>query len=134
MSTGRPPIRPYSGNTTPVVSGLGADERKVDETKGDDELFCKVCSDQDAIFGVEDGAEEELKVSNEWEQAVRIALLPTPFQPTLSQLLDHRVRYPVGIVEPSCGVLRLAWKCDLDENPLLRQGFTSSFKTETEVL
>ena len=48
-----------------MVTRLGADERKVEEMKDDDEFFCKVRNDQDAIFVVEDGADEELKVSDE---------------------------------------------------------------------
>ena len=52
-----------------------------------------VCNDHDVIFGVEDGVDEELKASDEGEQAARIVLLPTPFQPTLSQLLDHSVTH-----------------------------------------
>ena len=93
MTTGRPPIRPKPDHKPPVVSGLGADERKVDEPQDDNEFLCGMCNGQDAIFGVEDGAVEELNVSDEGEQAVRIAPLPTPFQPTLSQLLDHCVTH-----------------------------------------
>ena len=89
VTTGRPPIRPYPDDKPPVVSGLGADERMVDETVDDNEFLCEVCNGQDAIFGVEDGADEELNVSDEGGQAVRIAPLPGPFQPTLSQFVVH---------------------------------------------
>ena len=65
MTTGRPPIRPNPDHEPPVVSGLGADERRVDEPQDDNEFLCNVCSDQDAIFGMEDGAGEELKASDE---------------------------------------------------------------------
>ena len=81
MTAGRPPIRPNPDHEPPVVSGLGADERKADEPQDDNEFLCNVCSDQDAIFGMEDGAGEELKASDEGEQAARIAPLPTPFNP-----------------------------------------------------
>ena len=74
---------------TPVASGLGADKRTVEETQDDDEFLCGMCNGQDAVFGVEDGAGGEPKVSDEGEQAVRIVPLPTPFQPTLSQFWDH---------------------------------------------
>ena len=56
MTTGRPPIRPYPDHKPPVVSGLGAYKRMVDETVDDNEFLCEMCNDQDAIFGVEDGA------------------------------------------------------------------------------
>ena len=85
MTTGRPPIGPNPDHETPVVSGLGADERKVDEPQDGNEFLCGMCNGQDAIFGVEDGTGEELRVSDEGEQAARIAPLPAPFQPTLSQ-------------------------------------------------
>ena len=55
------------------LSGLGADEKKVEDTMDDDKSFCTVCSDQAAVFGMEDGAEGELNVSDEGEQAVRVA-------------------------------------------------------------
>ena len=106
MTTGRPSIRPNPDHEPPVVSGLGADERRVEEPQDDGEFLCNVCSDQDAIFGMEDGTGEELKASDEGEQAARIAPLPTPFQPTLSQLLDHCVtHYPYWSGCPYC-VLR----------------------------
>ena len=84
MTTGRPPISPNPDHETPVVNGLGADERRVDEPQDGSKLLCGMCNGQDAIFGVEDGAGQELKVSDEGEPAVRIAPLPTPFQPTVS--------------------------------------------------
>ena len=95
MTTGRPPIRPNPDREPPGVSGLGADERKVDEPQNASESLCGMCNGQDAIFGMEDGAGEELKASDEGEQAARIAPLPTPVQPTLSQFLDYCVtHYP----------------------------------------
>ena len=85
------------------MSGLGADERRVEEPQDVDEFLCNVCSDQDAIFGMEDGTGEEIKASDEGEQAARIAPLPTPFQPTLSQFLDHCVtHYPYWSGCPYC--------------------------------
>ena len=79
MTTGRLPIRPYPDHRTPVVSGLGAYERKVDETVDGNDFLCGACNDHDVIFGVEDGVDEELKASDEGEQAARIVPLPTPF-------------------------------------------------------
>ena len=95
MTTGRPSIGPYPDHRHPVVSGLGADERKVDETADGNEFLFGVCNDRDVVFGTEDGVDEELNASDEGEQAARIVPLPTPFSPTLSQCLDHCVtHYP----------------------------------------
>ena len=103
MTTGGPPIRPYPDHRTPVVSGLGADEVKVGETMVGDEFLCGVCNDDGAVFGVEDDVNEELKASDEVEEAVRIVPLPTPFQPSLSQLMDHCVTYyPYQLWCPYC--------------------------------
>ena len=87
MTTGRAPIRPYPDHRTPVVSGLGADERKDDATVDGNEFLCGVCNDHDAVFGVEDDVEEDLKASDEGEQAARIVPLPTSFQPTIIRFL-----------------------------------------------
>ena len=103
MTTGRPPVRPYPGHRTPTVSGLGDDKRKVEETVDGNQFLCGVCNDHDVIFGVDDGADEELKASDEGEQAARIAPLPTQFQATLSQCLDHCVtHYPYQSWCPYC--------------------------------
>ena len=54
-----------------------------------------MCNGQELFFGVDHGAGEELTVSDEGEQAMRIAPLPTPFQLTLSQFLGSCVtHYP----------------------------------------
>ena len=42
---------------------------------------------------MEGDVDEELKISEEGEQTVRVVPLPTPYQPTLSQLLDHCVTH-----------------------------------------
>ena len=107
MTTGRPPIRPNPDHEPPVVSGLGADERRVDEPQDDGKLLRSMCNGQDAIFGMEDGAGEELKASDEGEQAARIAPLPTPFQPTLSQF-----RTTVSRITRTGQGARIAWRAE----------------------
>lgn len=100
MTTGRPPISPCPDREPPVLNGLGADERRFED---DSEFPCNVRSDQDAIFGMEDSTGEELRASDEGEQAAQIAPLPTPFQLTLSQCLGHRVtHYPYWSGCPYC--------------------------------
>ena len=95
MTTGQPLISPHTDHRTPVVSGLWADEAKVVETMDADEFLCGVCNGGGAVFGVEDDVDKELKTSDEGEQAMRIVPLPTPFQPSLSQFMDHCVtHYP----------------------------------------
>ena len=89
MTTGWPPIRPHPDHK-PLVSGLGASAAKADETEGF-EFMRKPCKDQNAILGMEDDIGEELKASDEGEDAVKVASLPTPFQQTLSQFTDHSV-------------------------------------------
>ena len=103
MTTGRPSIRPNPDHDTPVVSGLGADKCEVGDTAEDDKLLCVMCGDQDGIFGVEDDVDEELKISEEGKQAVRVVPLPTPYLPTLGQFLDHCVaHYPYQSWCPYC--------------------------------
>ena len=76
----------------PVVSGLGAGAPRAVETE-DLEFLCRSCSDQDAVFGMEDGIGEELKASDEEEEAVKVASQPSTFQPAISQLREHRVTH-----------------------------------------
>ena len=103
MTTGRPSIRPNPDRDTPVVSGLGVEKCEIGDTADDDELLCGMCGDQDGIFGVEGDVDEELKISEEGDQAVRVVPLPTPYQPTLSQLLVHCVtHYPYQSWCPYC--------------------------------
>ena len=103
MTTGRPPISPHPDRRTPVVSGLGADEAEVGDMMDGDEFLCGTCNVDGAVFGVEDDVDKELKASDEGEQAVRIAPLPTPFQPSLSQFTDHCVtHYPYQSWCPYC--------------------------------
>ena len=95
MTTGRPPISPHPDRRTPVVSGLGADEAEVGDTMDGDEPLCGTRNVDGAVFGVEDDVDKELKASDEGEQAVRIVPLPIPFQPSLSQFMDHcATHYP----------------------------------------
>ena len=52
---------------------------------------------------MEDGQGAELEASLEEEQALKVAPLPTPYQPTLSQFLDHCVtHYPYQSWCPYC--------------------------------
>ena len=96
MSTARPSISPQR-ETNPMGDGLGAKAQRAEECE-DDEPLCRPC-----IFGMEDGTGEELMASEEEEQAVRVATLPSPFQPTLSQYLDHCVtHYPYQSWCPHC--------------------------------
>ena len=102
MTTGRPSISPHSSHNQSLVSGLGAEAVGAD---GDecDEFLCKVCGDQQDVFGVEDGQAAELEASLEEEQALKVAPLPVPYQPTLSQFLDHCVtHYPYQSWCPYC--------------------------------
>ena len=78
MTTGRPSLRPNPDNDTPVVSGLGADKCEIGDKADGDELLCGMCGDQDGIFGVAGDVDEELKISEVGEQAVRVVPLPTP--------------------------------------------------------
>ena len=95
MQTARPSISPQREHN-PVGSGLGA-EVKAEEDEGDESL-CRPC-----IFGMEDGTGEELRASEEEEQAVKVVPLTSPFQPTLSQYLDHCVtHYPYQSWCPHC--------------------------------
>ena len=72
MTTGRPPIRPYADHRTPVVSGLGADEREVGETVDGDQILCGVSNEDGAVFGVED----DVKPSNHQSASPGRRLLP----------------------------------------------------------
>ena len=59
-----------------------------------DEFICDVCAVDD---------EDELRATDEEEQAETVKLLPTPFQPTLSQYLDHCItHYPCQSWCPHC--------------------------------
>ena len=93
MTTGRPSIRPNPDHEPPVVSGLGADKCGIGDTSDDDELLCGMCADKGGIVGVEGDVDEELKISEAGEQSVRVVPLPIPYQPTLSQFLDHCVTH-----------------------------------------
>ena len=66
----------------------------------DEEFFCGMCNGQDAIFGMEEGTGEELGASSEGEQPVTAVPLPTPFQPTISQFMNHCITLPVPVVVP----------------------------------
>ena len=101
MTTGRPSISPQASHNQPLVSGLGAEAVGADMEE-DDDFLCRVCDDQCEVFGVEDG-QEEIEASLEEEQAVKVRPLPTPYQPTLSQFLDHCVtHYPYQSWCPYC--------------------------------
>ena len=56
-----------------------------------DEFMCDVC----AV-----GDEDELRAADEEQQAEKVNLLPTPFQPTLVQYLDHCI-LPVPVMVPA---------------------------------
>ena len=77
MTTGRPPIRPHPDHK-PEVGGLGAGAARADET-GSFELTHRTSGDDNAIFGMEDDIGEELKASEEGEEAEKVTPLPTPF-------------------------------------------------------
>ena len=59
MTAGRRPIRPYPDHKPSAVSGLGSEERTLDETQDVIEFHCGMYNNQDAIFGVGDNAGEE---------------------------------------------------------------------------
>ena len=65
------PIRPHPDHKL-VVRGLGAGAARADETGGF-EFVCGPCDDQNAIFGIEDVIGEELKASDDGEEAVKAA-------------------------------------------------------------
>ena len=95
MSTARPSISPHREHN-PVGDGLGAEVKA--EGSEDDEPLCRPC-----VFGMEDGTGEELRASEEEEQAMKVVSLTSPFQPTLSQYLDHCVtHYPYQSWCPHC--------------------------------
>ena len=103
MTTGRPPISPNPDHDPLEVGGRGTDERRVDVSGDGEEFLCGMCGDQDAIFGMNDGTGEELEAPNEGEQAASVTPLPIPFQPTLSQFLDHCItHYPYQSWCPYC--------------------------------
>ena len=59
-----------------------------------EEFMCDVCAVDDAA---------ELRAADEEEQAETVNPLPTPFQPTLSQHLDHCItHYPYQSWCPHC--------------------------------
>ena len=83
VTSGRPSIRPIS-DPVEMIGGRGGDVAKVGWEP--DEFICDVCSVDD---------EEELRATDEEEQAEKVKPLPTPFQPTSSQQLDHSItHYP----------------------------------------
>ena len=108
MTTGRPPINPCPDREPPVVNGLGAGERRLEKAVDDGEFLCNVCSDQDAIFGIEDSTGEELRASEEGEQAAqRLRLCPPPFNPhsgSLWAIVSRSSRTGQGA--------RIAWKAE----------------------
>ena len=100
MTTCRPPIRPHPDHK-PEVGGLGAGAARADETGF--EFMRRSSNDDNAVFGMEDDIGEELKASEEGEEAVKVTPLPTPFQPTLSQFTDHCVtHFPYQSWCPHC--------------------------------
>ena len=65
--------------------------------------MCRPCSDHSVIFGTEDDIGEKLTASDEGEEAVKVASLPAPLQPTLSQFTDHCVtHFPYQSWSPYC--------------------------------
>ena len=91
VTSGRPSIRPLS-DPVEVIGGRGGAVAKVGCEE--DEFICEVC-------GIDD--EDELRATDEEEQAQKVNPLPTPFQPTLSQYLDHCItHYPYQSWCPHC--------------------------------
>ena len=89
VTTGRPSLRPPS-DPIGVASGRGGADAKVGE------------GTRDAICAVGDEG-EEIQATFEEEPAAKVRPLPTPFQPTLSQYLDHCVtHYPYQSWCPHC--------------------------------
>ena len=83
VTSGRPSVRPLS-DPVGVIGGRGGIEAQVGCESKPEEFTCKVCALDD---------EEELKAVDEEEQAEAGSPLPTPFQPTMSQYLDHCITH-----------------------------------------
>ena len=81
MTSGRPSIIPFSG-LVKVIGGRGGAVAEVGCEEG--EFMCELCAVDD---------EDELRATDEEEQAQKVNPLPTPFQPTLSQYLDHCITH-----------------------------------------
>ena len=92
VTSGRPSIRPLS-DPVKLISGRGGAVAEVGCEE--DEFMCEVCAVNDD--------EDELRATDEEEQAQKVNPLPTPFQPTLSQYLDHCItHYPYQSWCPHC--------------------------------
>ena len=90
MTPGRPSIRPPL-NSVRVAGGRGG--AGLDDGVGVEceDVICGVCED------------EEIQAALEEEPAAEMRSLPTPFQPSLSQYLDHCLtHYPYQSWCPHC--------------------------------
>ena len=85
VTSGRPSVRPLS-EAIGVIGGRGGTEAQVGCDSKPQEFTCELCALDD---------EEELKAVDEEEQAEAVSPLPTPFQPTICQYLNHCItHYP----------------------------------------
>ena len=77
-----------------LIAGRGGVEAKFGCESERDKFMCEVCAVAD---------EDDLRVPDEEEQAEKLNPLPTPFQPILSQYLDHCIaHYPYQSWCPHC--------------------------------
>ena len=109
VTTGRPSIRLNPDHDTPVVSGPMADKCEIGDTADDVELLCGMCGDHEGIVGVEGDVDEELTISEEGEQAVRVVLCQF-------RISRHLVSFGITvsrITRTSVGA-RIAWKADVE--------------------
>ena len=92
VTSGRPSIRPPS-NPVRVAGGRGGADVNVGAGRDCEDIIC----------GVVDEGDEEIEAAPEEEPAARARPLPTPFQPSLSQYLDHCLtHYPYQSWCPHC--------------------------------
>ena len=78
-TSGRPSVRPLS-DPVRASGGRGGTVAQVGCGAKTDEFMCDMCAVDD---------EDELRAADEEEQAEKVNPLPSPFQPSLSQYLDH---------------------------------------------
>ena len=88
---GRPSVRP-SSNPVGVAGGRGGAAVNVGAGRDCEDIICGVVDEDD-----------EIEAAPEEEPAAKARPLPTPFQPTLSQYLDHCLtHYPYQSWCPHC--------------------------------
>ena len=83
VHSGQASVRPLS-DPVGVIGFLGGIEAQVGYASKREEFMCAVCALDD---------EEEFEAVDEQEQAEAVSPLLTPFQPTMSQHLEHCITH-----------------------------------------